>query len=223
MGFAVFRAILILPFNVLVVVPALLLAWSGRWRLSRPEEPTLWAGLALLAVGLTLMAITIRQFAREGQGTLAPWDPTRRLVVSGVYRHVRNPMITGVLCNLAGEALLLRAPALGAWLGVFFLANAVYLPLVEEPGLEKRFGDDYRRYRKAVPRWIPRLRAWPGCAAAQRTSKAKSATGASSTKTWMRWGPGRSPGATCQKLAMRPASGATSRSRVRVVRSSESR
>jgi protein-S-isoprenylcysteine O-methyltransferase Ste14 len=162
MGFAVFHAVLVLPVNVLVVIPSLLLWWSGRWRLSRPNEVTLWLGLALLALGLTLMTITIRQFAREGKGTLAPWDPTQRLVVNGVYRHVRNPMITGVLCNLAGEALLLRAPAIGAWFALFLLVNAVYLPCFEEPGLEKRFGEDYRRYRAAVPRWIPRLRPWQG-------------------------------------------------------------
>lgn len=162
MGFAVFRAVLALPVNVLGVIPALLLWWSGRWRLSRPDEPTLWLGLGLLALGLTLMTITIRQFAREGKGTLAPWDPTQRLVVNGVYRHVRNPMITGVLCNLAGEALLLRAPAIAAWFALFLLVNAIYLPFFEEPGLVKRFGDDYRRYRAAVPRWIPRLRPWRG-------------------------------------------------------------
>ena len=162
MGFAVFRAILALPFNVQVVIPALLLWWSGRWRLSRPDEVTLWLGLALLALGLTLMTITIRQFARQGKGTLAPWDPPQRLVVTGIYRHVRNPMITGVLCNLAGESLLLRSPAIGAWFALFLLVNAFYLPLMEEPGLERRFGEDYRRYREAVPRWIPRLRAWQG-------------------------------------------------------------
>jgi len=162
MGFAVFRAVLALPVNVLGVIPALLLWWSGRWRLSRPDELTLWLGLGLLALGLTLMTITIRQFAREGKGTLAPWDPTQRLVVNGVYRHVRNPMITGVLCNLAGEALLLRAPAIAAWFALFLLVNAIYLPFFEELGLAKRFGEDYRRYRAAVPRWIPRLRPWQG-------------------------------------------------------------
>ena len=71
-------------------------------------------------------------------------------------------MITGVLCNLAAEALLLRAPALAAWFTLFLLVNAVYLPFYEEPRLAKRFGDDYRRYRAAVPRWIPRLRPWQG-------------------------------------------------------------
>jgi protein-S-isoprenylcysteine O-methyltransferase Ste14 len=158
----VLRAILVLPGNVLGVIPALLLWWSGDWRLSRPDEPTFWLGAACLAAGLTLMTLTIRLFAIEGRGTLAPWDPTRRLVVRGVYRNVRNPMISGVLFNLAGEALLLRAPVLAGWLALFFGVNALYLPLVEEPGLERRFGEEYRRYKRGVPRWIPRLRPWHG-------------------------------------------------------------
>jgi protein-S-isoprenylcysteine O-methyltransferase Ste14 len=90
--------------------------------------------------------------------------------VLGVYRHVRNPMISGVLLNLLGEALLFGSRPIALWFAIFFAANAIYLPLVEEPGLEARFGDDYRRYRAAVPRWVPRWSAWrdeapPGSAA----------------------------------------------------------
>jgi protein-S-isoprenylcysteine O-methyltransferase Ste14 len=70
-------------------------------------------------------------------------------------------MISGVLFNLAGEALALGSSAIGVWFGIFFLANAVYIPLSEEPGLEERFGDAYRAYRAHVPRWVPRLRPWP--------------------------------------------------------------
>ncbi len=168
MTWPVLRAILVLPGNVLGVIPALLLWWSGDWRLSRPDEASFWLGLGCLACGLTLMTATIRLFATEGKGTLAPWDPTQRLVVRGVYRNVRNPMISGVLFNLLGEALLLRAPVLAGWFAVFFLVNAFYLPLLEEPGLERRFGDDYRRYKGAVPRWIPRLRPWRGDAVRAR-------------------------------------------------------
>jgi protein-S-isoprenylcysteine O-methyltransferase Ste14 len=106
------------------------------------------------------MTWTIRRFARDGEGTLAPWDPTQRLVVEGVYRHVRNPMITGVVTNLVGEALLFGSSALAVWALLFALANAIYIPLAEEPGLERRFGADYRRYKAGVPRWIPRVRPW---------------------------------------------------------------
>jgi protein-S-isoprenylcysteine O-methyltransferase Ste14 len=118
------------------------------------------AACALIAAGLGLMYRTISLFARVGEGTLAPWDPTRRLVVLGPYRHVRNPMITGVLAVLLGEAVLLGSAALLVWFGAFFAVNAIWMPLVEEPGLVERFGDDYRRYKRAVPRWIPRRTPW---------------------------------------------------------------
>ena len=100
--------------------------------------------------------------ARVGRGTLAPWDPTRRLVAEGPYRHVRNPMISGVLLMLVGEALLSRSGVLALWAGAFLLINHTYFLLSEEPGLERRFGDSYRVYRAHVPRWIPRPRPWRG-------------------------------------------------------------
>lgn len=114
----------------------------------------------LLGLGLVLFVSTVGLFARVGKGTLAPWDATRRLVVRGVYRHVRNPMIVGVMCVLLGEATLLGSLPLLGWFALFLLANALYIPLVEEPGLERRFGTDYRFYKRNVPRWIPRLRPW---------------------------------------------------------------
>ena len=159
-GLAHLSSILILPFNVLVVLPAALLWRSSDWSLATPGEARFWLAIACFAAGLTLMAVTIRLFATRGQGTLAPWLPTRKLVVLGVYRHVRNPMISGVLLNLLGEALLFGSRSIALWFAIFFAANAIYLPLVEEPGLEARFGDDYRRYRAAVPRWVPRWSAW---------------------------------------------------------------
>jgi protein-S-isoprenylcysteine O-methyltransferase Ste14 len=106
------------------------------------------------------MQRTISLFAREGKGTLAPWDPTQRLVVRGPYRYVRNPMITGVLSILLGEAALFGSLWVLAWWLAFFAINAVYFPLIEEPGLRGRFGDEYERYRRSVPRWIPRRRPW---------------------------------------------------------------
>jgi protein-S-isoprenylcysteine O-methyltransferase Ste14 len=88
------------------------------------------------------------------------WGLPARLVVEGPYRHVRNPMITAVGCLLAGEAVLLGSPPLAFWLGAFALVNALYLPLVEEPGLARRFGAQYEAYRANVPRWLPRARPW---------------------------------------------------------------
>ncbi|HEX5872919.1 MAG TPA: isoprenylcysteine carboxylmethyltransferase family protein, partial [Longimicrobium sp.] len=120
------------------------------------------AGAVAFAGGFALFAWCVALFARVGQGTLAPWDPTRRLVAVGPYRHVRNPMISGVLLMLIGEALLWRSGALALWAGAFLLINHTYFRLSEEPGMERRFGESYRVYRAHVPRWIPRLRAWAG-------------------------------------------------------------
>ncbi len=82
------------------------------------------------------------------------------LVVRGPYRYVRNPMISGVLAILLGEALILGSLPLIYWFPLFFLLNAIYIPLIEERDLARRFGDDYLNYKINVPRWIHRLKPW---------------------------------------------------------------
>jgi protein-S-isoprenylcysteine O-methyltransferase Ste14 len=146
-----------MPFTVTVLVPALLV-WRSGDRLGWGAIP----GALLVAAGLLLVVWTVALFARVGEGTLAPWDPTQRLVVVGPYRHVRNPMISGVLAILLGEALAFRSWPLFLWFAIVLAVNAIYLPLVEEPGLSRRFGGDYERYRANVRRWVPRLRPWTG-------------------------------------------------------------
>ena len=150
-------AVLLLPVVVTIAVPALIV-----WR---TEASIGWRGLIglpLIALGLLLIVRTIALFVSVGRGTLAPWDPTTRLVVRGPYRYVRNPMISGVLFVLLGEAALFGSLALLLWFGLVAAVNAVYMPLVEEPGLQRRFGEEYERYRAHVPRWIPRVRPWDG-------------------------------------------------------------
>jgi protein-S-isoprenylcysteine O-methyltransferase Ste14 len=97
-------------------------------------------------------------FARVGRGTLAPWDPTRKLVAVGPYRYVRNPMISGVALMLLGQALFWPSVAIAIWAGLFILINHLYFIFSEEPGLESRFGENYRQYKANVPRWLPRIR-----------------------------------------------------------------
>ena len=161
------QAILLLPLMVTVVIPWLILAGSAGinvgWSLAPPlNRLPLLAGCLLIGLGLTLVVLTISLFFKYGEGTLAPWTPTQKLVVRGIYRHVRNPMISGVCCVLLGEAVLLGSVTLLSWFGFVVLLNLIYVPLVEEPGLEQRFGTDYLRYKQNVPRWIPRLRPWRG-------------------------------------------------------------
>lgn len=158
------RAILILPGTVLVLIPGLLV-WltRGTALAAAPAgvvEWRAWLGSLLVAAGLALGIWTGRLFARVGLGTPAPWDPPQRLVIEGPYRHVRNPMISGVLLMLGGVALLLGSWPIAAWFAVFFTGNAIYFPLSEEKALRRRFGADYERYARHVPRWLPRLTPW---------------------------------------------------------------
>jgi protein-S-isoprenylcysteine O-methyltransferase Ste14 len=82
------------------------------------------------------------------------------MVIVGPYRYVRNPMITGVTLVLLGEAALLGSLGILVWAAVFLALNAIWMPLVEEPGLADRFGDEYAEYRRNVPRWVPRRTPW---------------------------------------------------------------
>jgi protein-S-isoprenylcysteine O-methyltransferase Ste14 len=160
-------SILLLPFVMSVLVPRWILAaeraTDTRWTSGTAAA---WiggvAGAAVWLVGFGLFAWCVALFARIGQGTLAPWDPTQHLVAVGPYRHVRNPMISGVMMMLAGEALFTGSRALAIWAAIFLAFNHVYFLFVEEPGLVKRFGAEYLTYTSAVPRWVPRWTPWPG-------------------------------------------------------------
>jgi protein-S-isoprenylcysteine O-methyltransferase Ste14 len=159
-GLRVALAILPLPFIAVVVVPTTILVAGGRdWDLDGAARLiTVVIGPGLLALGLGLFVATVRLFASLGRGTLAPWDPPRRLVVAGPYRRWRHPMITGVALALAGLTLITGSTGIAIELAIFVAINALYLPLVEEPALIQRFGDDYVRYMERVPRWLPRIR-----------------------------------------------------------------
>ena len=123
-------------------------------------------GGVLIVVGLSLLVWTVSLFDRVGKGTLGVGkllgEPVH-LVVRGPYRHVRNPMITGVVCILLGEAAITASGWLLLWSAIFFGVLAVFIRSWEEPHLKKRYGNEYIEYRSNVPSWIPRLSAWdPG-------------------------------------------------------------
>lgn len=151
----------LMPVTVLLVVPGLLywkaFAWDTRW--SGFPDP-LWVllpGTALILLGSGLILWTTVLFW-NARGTPAPWHPPERFVVRGPYRHVRNPMILGVLLILTGEALLAGSLMIGGWAILFLGFYHGMLLAYEEPDLRERFGERYRRYHERVPRWWPRLR-----------------------------------------------------------------
>jgi len=156
-------AIAILPFTVSVLVPMWIARRYGVVSARGSSALVLalqLAGLVVLAIGLVLFVTSLRRFANDGRGTLAPWDPPRRLVVRGPYRYVRNPMISGVAFILAGEAALFASIPHALWTLTFLFINLVYIPLLEEPFLEERFGEEYREYCRHVPRIVPRTTPW---------------------------------------------------------------
>jgi len=155
-------SIALLPFVVTVLVPRWLLV-GERTDVSPMALLVAGriAGVVVYAAGFAMFVWCVLLFARIGRGTLAPWDPTRRLVVMGPYRHVRNPMITAVLTMLGGEALFFHSWSIARWALLVLAINHMYFLVLEEPGLVGRFGEEYERYRAAVPRWVPRLRGWP--------------------------------------------------------------
>jgi len=149
-------SILLLPSMVIVVIPYWIIAdnpntaGASSWFLQV-------AGVALFIAAFALFAWCLALFARLGQGTLAPWDPTRKMVAAGPYALVRNPMISAVVLMLFGEALFFNHMALYSWALAFLVINHVYFIFSEEPGLEKRFGESYRLYKARVPRWLPKV------------------------------------------------------------------
>jgi len=116
-------------------------------------------GLFIISIGLYVIIVTISTFIRIGKGTLAPWSPTKKLITGGIYGHVRNPMILGVLTVLIGEAIAILSINIFLWALIFFIINNIFFVLYEEPNLEKKFGNEYLEYKRNVPRWIPRFKS----------------------------------------------------------------
>jgi protein-S-isoprenylcysteine O-methyltransferase Ste14 len=149
------------PGTVAGLVPWML----SRWRF---DEPLLsWpggriAGALLIAAGLAALVDSFARFAIVGRGTPAPPLPTERLVVSGLYRFVRNPMYLAVVSVILGQAALLGSRPV-AWYGALvWCAFHAFVVAYEEPTLRSRYGPEYDSYRGAVGRWRPRARPWKG-------------------------------------------------------------
>jgi protein-S-isoprenylcysteine O-methyltransferase Ste14 len=159
-------SILLFPVTMTIVIPALIVLPDG---VRGPHlGAALTAGLVtvgclLIAGGVGLLIWTVVLFDRVGQGTLGlghvMGEPVH-LVVRGPYRHVRNPMISGVLCILLGEAAVTASGWLLGWFAIFLTCQLIAIRFWEEPHLTQRYGGEYLAYRRNVPRWILRISAW---------------------------------------------------------------
>jgi len=152
---------------VFVAAPAMvagLIPWLiTQWEFQPPflaVELTRVVGVALIMVGVIGLLDSFARFALQGVGTPAPIAPTRNLVVTGLYRHVRNPMYVSVVAFILGQALLFGDWRLFLYGALVFVAFHIFVLAYEEPTLRESYGAEYETYRANVARWLPRLTSW---------------------------------------------------------------
>jgi protein-S-isoprenylcysteine O-methyltransferase Ste14 len=119
--------------------------------------PASFLGSPLLLCGLGILVWCVRDFYVIGKGTLAPWDPPKKLVVVGLYRFMRNPMYIGILGWVTGWSLIAGSPVLLGYAAVLAVAFHLRIVFYEEPTLARQFGSEWSHYRTTVNRWLPRL------------------------------------------------------------------
>ena len=158
-GSAIF--FVVAPFTLAGVIP-----WSmTEWHMQPPFLGLgllRWLGVLLILFGIPGLVHSFGHFALKGLGTPAPIAPTEHLVVSGLYRYVRNPMYVAVTAVIFGQALLLGSTPLLIYGAILWLSFHLFVLAYEEPTLVDTFGAEYERFRANVPRWIPRLTPWGG-------------------------------------------------------------
>jgi protein-S-isoprenylcysteine O-methyltransferase Ste14 len=133
--------------------------WISRWEMEAAIVlPVRLAGIVLIALGIAGLLDSFARFALQGVGTPAPVAPTEHLVISGLYRNVRNPMYCAVAATILGQGLLF-----GNWKVLVYGAMVwqlchLFVVIYEEPVLRRKYGSEYDKFCREVPRWIPRIR-----------------------------------------------------------------
>jgi protein-S-isoprenylcysteine O-methyltransferase Ste14 len=132
--------------------------WLTSWQIEDAWLPLQVVGALVIAAGLAVLVQAFVRFVVDGFGTPAPVAPTEELVISGLYRHVRNPMYIAVVAIIAGQALVFGQPVVLAYAAAMWVVFAAFVRAYEEPTLLETYGAQYDAYRRAVPAWLPRLR-----------------------------------------------------------------
>jgi protein-S-isoprenylcysteine O-methyltransferase Ste14 len=157
LGSAIF--LVVAPGTLAVVVPWTLTHWHFAPALF-PIARVL--GAALIVAGAPVLLDSFARFALQGLGTPAPVMPPKRLVVTGFYRYVRNPMYVAVTALIAGQGFLLGSATVLEYGAVLWAGFFLFVVAYEEPVLAEQFSDEYERYRANVGRWLPRITPWHG-------------------------------------------------------------
>ena len=122
-----------------------------------PVPVNIYSSVLILVIGATLVLWPVYSFIRA-RGSPVPFNPPRRLVIAGLYSRIRNPMISGWIVLLLGLGLLLNSVALiFIFTPLFILLNVLYLKAIEEKEMEKKFGEQYLKYKASIPMFIPRF------------------------------------------------------------------
>lgn len=146
-------------------VAGLVPSWISHWRFQSAFgglQPLRFAGGVLIVLGAAGLLDSFRRFAVQGLGTPAPVFPARHLVVTGLYRYVRNPMYVAVVSAILGQALMLGNVRLLEYGGAVWLLFHSFVLVYEEPTLKASFGAEYEVFCAEVPRWIPRFTPFDG-------------------------------------------------------------
>jgi protein-S-isoprenylcysteine O-methyltransferase Ste14 len=153
--------LLIAPGTVAGLVPW----WISAWQIRPPLLHFFsfrWIGVFLIVAGVPVLLDSFARFALKGLGTPAPVFPTQHLVVSGLYRYVRNPMYLALAAVILGQGLLFGDARVLEYGLLVCLGFHLFVLFYEEPTLRRNFGAEYETFRTNVPRWVPRLSPWQG-------------------------------------------------------------
>lgn len=136
------------------LIPYLILRYAGREIITDAFGTSHFIGASLMVLGGAIAASCILRFATEGKGTISPLDPTKELVLRGLYKYSRNRMYVGMMILLVGEAVFFPSLALSTYALLIFIGFNLVIILHEEPRLRRDFGAQFEEYRRRVRRWL---------------------------------------------------------------------